>query len=141
MGLDTPESRKPRTPVECGAKEATSFAYLLGFTAATDSDGDGLLDTKGGTGVKVKLKTDRSQDLFDAFKRVLAYVDVPAGERGPGVAAYDFGRSMIGEGFSKAYVFKKPVKRHGAYKAAEGQARSANKGVWSACGGDFHSAS
>jgi endonuclease YncB( thermonuclease family) len=138
---DTPESRKPGTPVECGAKEATSLAYFLGFTAATDSDGDGLLDTKGGKGVKVHLKTDRSQDLFDRYKRLLAYVDVPAGARGTGAGAYDFGNSMIAAGFAKTYVFNgKPAKRHKKNKAAAAQAKAAGKGVWSLCGGDFHSA-
>ncbi len=140
LGVDTPESRKPGTPVECGAREATSAAYFLGFTGATDSNGDGLLDTKGGTGVKVSLQTDRSQDLFDGFKRLLAYVDVAAGARGAGFPRYDFGRSIISEGYSRAYTFKKRVKRYGSYKSAETAARSAGKGVWSLCGGNFHSA-
>lgn len=50
-----------------------------------DTDGDGLFDRKGGQGVLVKLETDTSQDLFDGFKRLLAYIDVPAGARGQGL--------------------------------------------------------
>jgi Excalibur calcium-binding domain len=34
IGIDTPETKKPATPIECGGKEATSRMYRLGFTAA-----------------------------------------------------------------------------------------------------------
>jgi len=33
------------------------------------------------------------------------------------------------------------VKRYSGYKAAENEARGAARGVWTQCGGDFHSAS
>ena len=139
LGIDTPESRKPGVPVECGAKEATSSMFNLGFTAAQDTDGDKLLDRKGGTGVRVDVTTDRSQRVKDRFGRLLVYVDVPSEARGPGIARYDLSQTQIGAGWSKTYTFKKRVRRYNRYRSAEGAARLAGRGVWGECGGDFHS--
>lgn len=44
IGIDTPETKRPGTAVECGGKEATSNMLRLSFTSARDSDGGGLLD-------------------------------------------------------------------------------------------------
>lgn len=139
LGVDTPETRKPATPIECGGKEATSVALFLGFTAATDSDGDGLLDREGGEGVRVDLTTDPTQDVTDRFGRFLAYIDVPAGARGGDVPGYDFGRAVIDYGYSKAYTFNRRVRRYAGYKATEDGAQAGGRGAWSQCGGDFHS--
>ena len=43
IGIDTPETRKPGTPVECGGKEATANMLRLSFSAPDDSYADGLL--------------------------------------------------------------------------------------------------
>ncbi len=141
LGIDTPETRKPGTPVECGGKQATSFMFNLAFTAAVDSDGDQLLDRKGGTGVRVDVSTDKTQQLRDRFGRLLVYVDVPAGARGPAFARYDLSQQIIGGGWSRTYTFKRKVRRYSRYKTTENEARSAGRGGWSSCGGDFHSAS
>lgn len=70
LGLDTPETRQPGVSVECGGKEATSSMLNLAFTGSTDTDSDGLLDSEGGTGVRVDLTTDPTQDSRDAFGRL-----------------------------------------------------------------------
>ena len=139
LGLDTPETRKPGTSVECGGREATSLMLSLAYAAATDSDGDGLLDAEGDEGVRVDLTTDPTQDVRDRFGRLLAYVDVPAGARGEGVAAYDLSRAMIDAGYSRTYTFETRVRRYGRYIVAERAAKEAGRGVWSQCAGDFHS--
>ncbi len=139
LGIDTPETRKPGTAVECGGREATSNTLSLTYTAPTDSDGDGLLDTEGGEGVRVDLTTDPTQDVTDKFGRLLAYIDVPAGARGPEAPGYDLGRSVIGAGYSRTYTFDKRVRRYARYIAAEADAREADRGVWGLCGGEFHS--
>lgn len=141
LGLDTPETRKPGTPVECGGKEATAYTLFLAFTGATDTDGDGLVDRKGGEGVKIDLTTDPTQDVTDRFGRLLAYVDVAEGDRGQGVPGYDLGRSVVFAGYSTAYTFEQRVRRYGRFKSAENDAKAAGRGVWSLCGGDFHSES
>lgn len=129
LGIDTPETRKPGTPVECGGREATSAMLNLGFTQPQDTNGDNLFDRRGGTGVRVDLTTDRTQKLFDRFKRLLVYVDVPAGARGSGVPRYDLSRTMIAGGFSRVYTFRRRVARFRRYRETERQARAAGRGV------------
>ena len=58
IGIDTPETRKPGTPVECGGKEASACMLRLSFSTPEDSDADGLLDCEGGQGRRVTLTTD-----------------------------------------------------------------------------------
>src|SRR5918997_1393831 len=42
LGIDTPETRRPGAPVECGGPEATSAMLALAFSRPRDRDGDGL---------------------------------------------------------------------------------------------------
>jgi len=46
----------------------------LPFSAPRDTDADGLLDQAGGQGRQVRLTTDPTQDRFDRYRRLLAYV-------------------------------------------------------------------
>jgi micrococcal nuclease len=112
IGIDTPESRKPNTPVECGAKQAG--AALSALVARRD----------------VTLVRDPSQDARDRFGRTLAYVDL--GSR-------DAGEAMVRGGWAEPYVYGGvPFERLRAYRAAERAARGARAGVHGACRGDFH---
>lgn len=129
IGIDTPETRKPGTPVECGGKEATDSMFELGFTAPRDSDGDGLYDRRGGRGHLVKLITDPTQGLFDSRGRLLAYVQRT-------------GRTLQGiqlkRGWAKVYVFRKRFKLLSAFRRIQRGARAADRGVFGMCGGRFH---
>src|SRR5262245_38031287 len=69
IGIDTPETKKPGTPVECGGKEATDSMFYLAFDSPRDTNGDDLFDTRGGQGRRVRLVTDPSQDRFDRYGR------------------------------------------------------------------------
>src|SRR5262245_38686080 len=123
IGIDTPESRKPGVPVECGAKQATAQMTRLAFRR------------RGGrkVGHSVRLTTDPTQDQVDSFGRLLAYVNRRSDGR-------DLGRSMIRAGWAMVYVYdSEPFQRIDAYRSAQAQAMSGNRGVWAACGGDFHS--
>lgn len=115
IGIDTPETRKPGTPVECGGAEATARMKKLAFHR--------------GRGGVVTLRTDPTQDLQDRYGRLLAYVSS---------AGADFGRTMISSGWAKTYVFERDFQRVAKYRSAEASARSAKRGVWRKCGGDFH---
>ena len=75
LGIDTPETRRPGTPVECGGAEATSRMLELAFSRPRDRDGDGLFDSEGGRGIALTLETDPSQDTRDRFDRLLAYTE------------------------------------------------------------------
>jgi micrococcal nuclease len=130
IGIDTPETKRPGVKVECGGPEASSSMLALGFSKPVDSDGDGLFDEKGGTGRKVRLTTDTTQDTYDRYKRLLAYADTSAGQ---------LNVSQVAAGWSKVYVFKKRFRQHGRFVEAQRRARSDGRGVWGQCDGDFHS--
>lgn len=130
IGIDTPESHKPNVPVECGAKQATSTAFQWAFKRQLDYDGDGLWD-HGREGRMVTLRTDPTQTKTDKYGRLLAYVN-----RG----SSDFGRRQISKGWAEVFVYaNNPFKRFAAYDKSAKAAQSAGVGVWSACGGNFHS--
>jgi micrococcal nuclease len=116
IGIDTPETRKPGTPVECGGPEATANLRRLSFT--------------GSQGRGVTLTSDPSQDRIDRFGRLLAYATTDARR--------DLAFEQLRAGYTPVYVFRRAFERLGAYRSAEGQARAAGRGAWGACGGDFH---
>ena len=124
IGIDTPESRKPGVPVECGAKRATAAMTKLAFRKRTG----------GRVGQAVRLTTDPTQVRIDRFGRLLAYVV----RRSDGL---DLGRAVIRAGWAVAYVYDgTPFQRYAMYDAVQTQAEAAHRGVWNACGGDVHSA-
>lgn len=65
--------------VECGGREAKSNLLRAAFTEPEDRDNDGLFDTKGGQGRRAIVVTDPSQDTFDRYGRLLAYVTTRVG--------------------------------------------------------------
>lgn len=117
IGIDTPETRKPGTPIECGGPEASASLKRLG--------------TKRGRGRLVTLTTDPTQDTFDRFGRLLAYVT----RRGDGK---NLGEAQLRAGLAEVYVFRDPFRLLGRFRGAESAAREASRGVWGTCGGDFH---
>lgn len=114
VGIDTPESRRPQTPVECGSKKAASELRRL------------LQDRE------VVLERDPTQDAVDKYGRTLAYVSVDG---------RDAGEAMVASGWAKPYVYGGvEFSRVAAYRAAERVASGRRAGVHGACGGDFHRA-
>jgi micrococcal nuclease len=132
IGIDTPETKRPGTPVECGGKRASSGMYELAFSAPTDEDGDGLLDSSGGSaGRHVTLRTDPSQATFDRYGRLLAYVTTRSG--------VNLGARQVGDGWAEVYVYGgTPFAQLTRFRAAERRARAHRRGVWGRCGGNFH---
>ena len=113
IGIDTPESRKPGVPVECGAREATALMKKLALNK------------------KATLVADSTQDYIDKYKRTLGYVQV--GRR-------DVGRSLVAAGWADVYVYGGvPFKRVSRYRSSQASASAANRGVFGSCAGDFHS--
>lgn len=115
IGIDTPETRKPGTPVQCGGRAATARMKTLAL--------------RNGRGRSVTITTDPTQDLTDRYGRLLAYVKA---------SSTDFGRAMVSSGWAKTYVYKVRFQRESAYRGAERSARSARRGVHGRCAGNFH---
>jgi endonuclease YncB( thermonuclease family) len=113
IGIDTPETHRPGTPIECGGPRASRSMHRL-------ADGRG-----------VTLVTDPTQDRFDRYGRLLAYA-----VRGDGL---DLNWAQLRRGWAMVYVYEgRPFRRLAAYRSAQREARRARRGVWGMCGGDFH---
>lgn len=104
IGLDTPEIVDPRKPVQCFAKEASDKAKEI------------LV------GQSVRIEGDPSQDRYDKYGRLLAYVYLPDGTL--------FNKYMIAEGYGHEYTYHLPYKHQAEFKAAEKKAREEKKGLW-----------
>lgn len=119
IGIDTPETHKPGVGIECGGEAATEHMQAMSFGAD-------------GKGRRVKLRTDRSQDVRDRYGRALAYVKKLNG--------VDLNRMQVSAGLANTYVYGgKPFQRYASYQRAKKQAKKARRGSWKACGGNFHS--
>lgn len=108
IGIDTPESVKPGSPVECFAKEA---AVAL----------DALL-----AGQRVRLVKDVEE--ADHYERLLRYVyigDEMANAR------------LVANGYAYAYTYPPNVRHADLFVALQREARQNNRGLWSpdACDG------
>lgn len=131
IGIDTPETRKPGTGVECGGRRATASMYELAFPDPVDSDDDGLADEQGDElGRRVTMTTDPTQDTFDAFGRLLAYVTTRTGE--------NLALEQLRAGWAKVYVFEDRFRRFDRFRQAQSRAARRDRGAWGRCGGNFH---
>ena len=116
IGLDTPESVKPGTPVECFAVRASSEAKLL-------------LPV----GSAIRLQADPTQATRDRYGRLLAHVWLADGTL--------FAERMIRGGYGIHYIYEGvPSIYASRLAAAEAAARSALRGLWSpsSCAGNDH---
>jgi endonuclease YncB( thermonuclease family) len=130
IGVDTPETgAEPGSTLECGGRQATGALLQAAFPAAVDSDGDGLVDTKGGEGRRVRLRTDVTQSLYEGG-RLLAYVDTLPGD--------DLGLDQLGWGWSDVDVPGEEFTRYEQYAGEADTASAAADGAWEVCEGEFH---
>ncbi|WP_287016168.1 thermonuclease family protein [Gordonia sp. (in: high G+C Gram-positive bacteria)] len=108
LGIDTPEVRKPDTPVQpCGPQA---------------SDRTRALATPG---TAVRLEYDTTQDHTDRYGRTLAYVWI-------GGAMLNY--TLVAEGWARTYVYNHRPGRHAdALADAQRDAQAARAGVWGEC--------
>jgi micrococcal nuclease len=107
IGMDTPESVKPNTPVQCFAIEASNRTKAL---------------LPAGTGVRLVGDVEQR----DKYKRLLAYV----------YRAKDnlfVNLSLVRDGYAQPYTFPPNVAHTNEYESAAADARQAGRGLWSAC--------
>jgi micrococcal nuclease len=111
IGVDTPETKDPRTPVMCFGKEATAETQRL-------------VDLAGG---KVLLEKDVSET--DKYDRLLRYVwlEHPDGRR-------MLNLELVKGGFAQASSYPPDVRYQDQFTKAMRQAKEANVGLWGACG-------
>lgn len=107
IGIDTPESVKENTPVECFGKEASARTTEL---------------LPRGTPVRLVLDAEPR----DRYGRLLAYVYRTSDD-------LFVNKALVTEGFANAYVYPPNVAHTDELKAAARSARTSGTGLWSAC--------
>lgn len=106
IGVDTPETHKPNTPVQCYGPEASDYTKrLIG-------------------GQKVRLEADPLNTNRDRYGRLLRYIYLPDNTL--------VEQKLIAEGYGFAYTYF-PSSKNVEFSALEQQAQKAGKGLWSAC--------
>jgi endonuclease YncB( thermonuclease family) len=105
IGIDTPEVYGG---VECGGRQASRHMKRIA------------------AGRRVRLRTDPTQDMFDRYDRLLAYVKLRGGP--------DAALSQLRAGWAEVYVYGgNPFRRVGAFQQAQRPARSVDRGIWGRC--------
>jgi micrococcal nuclease len=108
IGIDTPETKDPRTVVECFGTEASARTHAL-------------LPT----GTAIRLETD--VDRRDRYGRFLAYV----WRVGDGLFVNE---ALVKGGWAAPYRYPPNVKYADRFSRLGAEARAANAGLWGACG-------
>lgn len=103
IGVDTPETHKPNSPVECGGPEASDFTK------------------KQLSGAEVRLESDRINQNRDRYDRLLRYIYLKDGTL--------YNKLLITEGYGTPYTTY-PFEKKLEFVTAGNQAKLANKGVW-----------
>lgn len=106
LGVDTPETKDPRKPVQCFGEAASAHTKQRL------------------TGQSVRLEPDPTNSDRDKYGRLLRYVYLPDGTL--------YNAELIQDGYGFAYtVF--PLVKLDDFKALEHDAREANRGLWAGC--------
>jgi micrococcal nuclease len=106
IGVDTPETHKPNSPIQCYGPEAASFTKSL-------------VENK-----TVRLETDPTGDNRDRYKRLLRYVYLEDGTL--------LNQRLIDSGHGFAYIQFKFTKKPN-FMSSQFAAQKAKIGLWSAC--------
>ena len=105
IGLDTPETKDPRKPIQCFGREASAKMTELAENK------------------KVRLEFDKTQGERDKYGRILAFVYSEDNKN----LAYE----MIRQGYGNEYTYNSnPYKYQNEFKEAARKAREENKGLW-----------
>jgi micrococcal nuclease len=107
IGVDTPETHKPNTPIQCYGPEAAAHTK-----EAISKFG------------KVRLQADSLDTNRDVYGRLLRYVYLPDGTL--------LDEEIIRDGYGFAYL-DFPFSKKAEFAAAGQAAQTAKAGLWSAC--------
>jgi micrococcal nuclease len=106
IGVDTPETHRPNTPVQCYGPNASAFTkQLIGSS-------------------KVRLQADPLDTNRDRYGRLLRYVYLP-----DGTLVED---ELISQGYGFAYT-QFPFQKKQQFVDEETKAKDAKLGLWGAC--------
>lgn len=106
IGIDTPETHRPNSPVQCYGPAASAFTK-------------NLIGTN-----KVRLESDSQNTNRDRYDRLLRYVYLPDGRL--------VQSEIIKNGYGFAYT-QFPFSKKADFVALEETAKQENKGLWGNC--------
>lgn len=106
IGVDTPETHRPNTPVQCYGPEASNFTKQLIRQ------------------YYVRLQADPLETNRDRYDRLLRYVYLPDNTL--------IEEKLISEGYGFSYT-QFPFSKSEGFDQLEVAAKQAGKGLWSAC--------
>ena len=109
IGIDTPEKTGGYLPAECGGDAATVRAREL-LPPGTD------------------VLLQRDAELYDRYDRLLAYVYRAAD-------GLFVNRYLVLDGYAGTMHFEPNTQHRAVLDAAQSDARSAGRGIWTECGG------
>ena len=110
LGIDTPETKKPGTAIQCFGPEATANAKRWVSRAHQ----------------RVTLKGDPAAPDRDRHGRLLRYVE----PRGTGA---DLSLEQVAEGYGKVAAYGQDLVRLGKLERAETAAKRRDRGRWGSC--------
>lgn len=108
IGIDTPETKKPNTPVQCYGPEASAFTTSL-LPVGTD------------------VYLERDVEARDKYDRLLAYVYLTDGTF--------VNLQIMREGYAHVLTIPPNVAHADEFVQAARDARAAGAGLWSRCSG------
>lgn len=111
IGVDTPETHKPNTPVQCFGPQASDYTKRLL------------------TGSSVRLEADPTNDNRDRYGRLLRYVYTTQGVL--------LDQSLIEQGYGFAYL-SFPFEKSAEFAASQKQAQDSKLGLWAQCQPTFN---
>lgn len=106
IGIDTPEEKDPRKPVQCFAIAAAKHMEQLV------------------SGKDVRLEADPTNSDRDKYQRLLRYVYLPDGTF--------VNQEQVQQGYGFAYTIFPNTKLE-QFRVWEKEARTANRGLWAGC--------
>jgi endonuclease YncB( thermonuclease family) len=106
IGVDTPETHKPNTPVQCYGPAAAAYTK-------------NIIGTQ-----KVRLGSDSESTDRDRYGRLLRYVYLPDGRL--------VNEELIKNGYGFYYPYF-PFTKSDQFSADQTSAKAANKGLWGNC--------
>ncbi len=108
IGIDTPELARQNRPEECYAQEATNrLQEILSQNS------------------QLRLWSDPTQDEYDRFGRLLAYITIEDG--------VNVNELLVREGYAREFTYENPYLLQEVFIEAEQEAQDNGLGLWSAC--------
>lgn len=108
IGVDTPETHKPNTPVQCYGPAAAAYTQ-------------NRIKAQGG---KVRLVSDSLSTNRDRYNRLLRYVYLPDGT--------NHDQDLVAKGYAFAYV-SFPFTKSKDFSTAQEKAQNQKLGLWGNC--------